>query len=138
MEYFRAPSVTLAIPSHTTLCRAQTRLDSTKTFWYNTTMSNTDTISDSLSRINLDTHPMRQGFKMTFQNRITVSIRWGEANYSDGKTTAECAAWNADTHKWIHVIGFNYYDDDVLGHLNSDDVAKFIYMASTMTLGVNG
>jgi len=138
MEYFRAPSVTLAIPSHTTLCRAQTRLDSTKIFWYNTTMSNTDTISDSLSRINLDTHPTRKGFTMTFSNRITVSIRWGEANYSDGKTTAECAAWNTDTYKWIHVIGFDYNDDDVLGHLNSDDVAKFIYMASTMTLGVNG
>jgi hypothetical protein len=101
-------------------------------------MSNTDTISDSLSRINLDAHPMRKGFTMTFSNRITVSIRWGEANYSDGKTTAECAAWDADTHKWIHVIGFNYYDNDVLGHLTSDDVAKFIYMASTMTLGVNG
>jgi hypothetical protein len=81
---------------------------------------------------------MRKGFTMTFSNRITVSIRWGEANYSDGKTTAECAAWDADTHKWIHVIGFNYYDNDVLGHLTSDDVAKFIYMASTMTLGVNG
>jgi hypothetical protein len=96
------------------------------------------TISDSLPRINLNDNPYNKGFTMTFQNRITVSIRWGKANYSDGKTTAECAAWDADTHKWIHVIGFDYNDDDVIGHLNSDDVAKFIYMASTMTLGVNG
>lgn len=105
-------------------------------------MSNTDTVSDSLNRLDLITSDYNRGFTMTFSNRITVSIRWGKANYSDGKTTAECAAWDADTpntpHKWVHVIGFDYNDDDVLGHLNSDDVAKFIYMASTMTLGVNG
>jgi len=100
-------------------------------------MSNTDTISDSLPRINLNDNPYNKGFTMTFSNRITVSIRWGKANYSDGKTTAECAAWTA-AHKWVHVIGFDYNDDDVLGRLSTDEVAKFIYMASTMTLGVNG
>jgi len=100
-------------------------------------MSNTDTISDSLPLINLNDNPYNKGFTMTFQNRITVSIRWGKANYSDGKTTAECAAWTA-AHKWVHVIGFDYNDDDVLPHLSTDDVARFIYMASTMTLGVNG
>jgi len=96
------------------------------------------TISDSLSRINLNAHPVNKGFTMTFTNRITVSIRWGSMNYSDGKTTAECAAWNADTHAWVHVIGFNYRGDDVIGRLSTDDVAKFIYNASCMTLGVNG
>jgi hypothetical protein len=105
-------------------------------------MSNTDTISDSLSRINLIDNSHNKGFTMTFQNRITVSIRWGCMNYSDGKTTAECAAWDADTphtpYKWVHVIGFDYNDDDVLGSLSTDEVARFIYMASTMTLGVNG
>ena len=101
-------------------------------------MSNTDTISDSLPRINLDTHPVRQGFTMTFTNRITVSIRWGSCNYSDGRTNAECAAWNADTHDWVHVIGFDYDSDDVLARLSTDDVAKFVYNASCMTLGVNG
>jgi hypothetical protein len=95
------------------------------------------TISDSLSRINLDTHPVRQGFTMTFDNRITVSIRWGSCNYSDGRTNAECAAWNADTHDWIHVIGFDYCGDDVLARLSTDEVAKFVYNASCMTLGVN-
>jgi hypothetical protein len=101
-------------------------------------MSNTDTISDSLPRINLIDNSHNKGFTLTFDNRITVSIRWGSCNYSDGKTTAECAAWNADNHAWVHVIGFNYYDNDVLGRLSTDDVARFIYMASTMTLGVNG
>ena len=100
-------------------------------------MSNTDTVSDSLNRLDLITSDYNRGFTMTFQNRITVSIRWGKANYSDGKTTAECAAWTA-AHKWVHVIGFDYNDDDVLGRLSTDDVARFIYMASTMTLGVNG
>lgn len=99
-------------------------------------MSNS--ISDKLARLNLNDNPHNKGFTMTFQNRITVSIRWGEMNYSDGKTTAECAAWNADNHAWVHVVGFNYYGDDVLGRLSTDDVAKFMYMASTMTLGVNG
>lgn len=74
---------------------------------------------------------------MTFANRVTVSIRWGSMNYSDGKTTAECAAWDADNHEWVHVIGFKYDGDDVLPRLATDDVAKFIYMASTMTIGVN-
>jgi hypothetical protein len=99
-------------------------------------MSNS--ISDKLARLNLNDNPHNKGFTMTFDNRITVSIRWGEMNYSDGKTTAECAAWNADNHAWVHVVGFNYYGDDVLGRLSTDDVAKFMYMASTMTLGVNG
>jgi hypothetical protein len=122
----------------TTMSTQRKSLDVERQERYNTTMSNTDTISDSLPRINLIDNSNNKGFTMTFQNRITVSIRWGEMNYSDGKTTAECAAWNADNHAWVHVIGFNYYDNDVLGHLTSDDVAKFIYMASTMTLGVNG
>ena len=95
-------------------------------------MSNSDTISDSLSRINLIDNSNNKGFTMTFQNRITVSIRWGEANYSDGKTTAECAAWNADTHEWVHVSDFDYGSDDVLPRLNTDQVAKFVYMASTI------
>jgi hypothetical protein len=95
------------------------------------------TISDSLSRINLIDNSHNKGFTMTFDNRITVSIRWGCMNYSDGKTTAECAAWNADTHDWIHVIGFDYCGDDVLPRLSTDDVATFIYNASCMTIGVN-
>jgi hypothetical protein len=93
-----------------------------------TTASNT--ISDSLPRFNLVPHPVNRGFTMTFTNRVTVSIRWGEANYSDGKTTAECAAWNADTHTWVRVEGFDYHGDDVLPRLTTDEVAKFIFVAS--------
>ena len=96
-------------------------------------MSNdTDTISDSVSRFNLIPNNVNKGFTMIFANRVTVSVRWGEGNYSDGKTTAEVAAWNADTHVWVHVEGFNYDHDDVLPRLTTDQVAKFIFVASTM------
>ena len=70
---------------------------------------------------------------MTFANRVTVSVRWGEGNYSDGKTTAECAAWNADNHVWIHVNGFDYHGEDVLARMETHEVARFIYNASQMT-----
>ena len=113
--------------------RAKTELDTRPNFWYNIRMtSENSTISDSLSRFNLETHPSNRGFTMTFANRVTVSVRWGEGNYSDGKTTAEVAAWNADTHVWVHVEGFNYDHDDVLPRLTTDEVAKFIFVASTM------
>ena len=95
-------------------------------------MSNNNTISDSQNHLNLVADPINKGFTMTFANRVTVSIRWGSFNYSDGKTTAECAAWNADTHEWVHVNDFDYGSDDVLPRLNTDQVAKFIYMASTI------
>jgi len=53
-------------------------------------------------------------------------------NYSDSKTTAECAAWNADTHKWIHVPDFGI--SDVVGHMETHEIARFMYNASQMTL----
>ena len=113
--------------------RAKTGLDTRPNFWYNIPMSNdTDTISDSVSRFNLIPNNVNKGFTMTFANRVTVSVRWGEGNYSDGKTTAEVAAWNADTHLWVHVEGFNYDHDDVLPRLTTDEVVKFMFVASTM------
>lgn len=106
--------------------------------WYNTHMTTENyTISDSLNRINLSNDPHNKGFTMTFANRVTVSIRWGSMNYSDGRTTAECAAWDANTHEWVHVIGFKYDGDNVLPRLSTDDVARFIHSASIMTIGVN-
>lgn len=123
--------MTLARLPAQTSAQVETGLDTHPVLWYNARMtSENSTISDSLARFNLETHPVNRGFTMTFANRVTVSIRWGEANYSDGKTTAECAAWNADTHAWIHVPGFP--EMDVLGRLTTDEVAKFIFVASTI------
>lgn len=119
-----------SVGTHTT---AKNGLDKNPHLWYNARMTNeNNTISDSLSRINLETNPVNHGFTMTFPNRITVSIRWGKFNYSDGKTTAECAAWNADTHAWIRVDDFG--DNDVHGHMETHEVARFIYNASQMTV----
>lgn len=110
------------------------KLDNNTIYWYNTRMAtDTPSISDSLSRINLVTDSHNRGFTMTFDNRVTVSIRWGTFNYSDRTTTAEVAAWNADTHDWVRVPGFGDYSQ-VMGHLTTNDVARFIYNASTMTL----
>ena len=118
--------------THTTV---RIQLDKNPDLWYNTRMTNENSnISDSLSRINLATNPINRGFTMTFPNRITVSIRWGSSNYSDGKTTAECAAWNANTHDWIHVNEFDYYGDNVLPRMETHEIARFMYNASQMTL----
>ena len=95
-------------------------------------MSNS--VSDSLNRLNLVTTDYNRGFTMTFANRVTVSVRWGKHNYSDGQTTAEVAAWNADTHEWVGVPGYTKPEefDNVAGHLNTDEVVKFMHAASTM------
>ena len=91
-------------------------------------------ISDSLCRFNLTSTDFNRGFSMTFPNRVTVSIRWGTANYSDGRTTAECGAWNADTHAWIQIPDFDYNGDHVLPHMTTVDVARFIHNATLLTL----
>lgn len=91
-----------------------------------------DTISDNLQRINLITEYANLGYTMTFPNRITVSVRWGQFNYSDGKTNAECAAWDADTHAWVHVDGFDYQGDDILPRLETHEIAQFMYNACNM------
>jgi hypothetical protein len=63
------------------------------------------------------------GFHMTFQNEWTVSVQWGEFNYSDaGKTTAEIAAWDKDEN-W-HYFGM----DTVNGYVSANEVADFISM----------
>jgi hypothetical protein len=97
-------------------------------------MTNENSISDSLNRLNLVTTDYNRGFTMTFANRVTVSVRWGKYSNSDGKTTAEVAAWDADTHEWVRVTGYDY--DNVLGHLTTNEIVKFMCAASTMPSAV--
>jgi hypothetical protein len=73
------------------------------------------------------------GFSVKFANNIVVSVRWGAINYSNGQTTAECAAWDDATGKWVRVLGFEYDGDDVLPHVSADEVARFMRSASVMT-----
>lgn len=78
----------------------------------------------------LATDPTNQGFTMTYPNGITVSIRWGTVSYSDGQTTAEVAAWWNDKHNsWVHVPEFEYGGDDVLPHLTTVEVTRFMVNA---------
>lgn len=42
------------------------------------------------------------GFKMTFSNGCTISVVFGKYTFSDGgETTAEVAAWNNISDKWM-------------------------------------
>jgi len=69
------------------------------------------------------------GFQVTFDNGITVSVQFRDGNYSDGgKTVAEIAAF-VDAG-FIHIPGFDYGGDDVLGHCTPVQVAEFMYVAS--------
>lgn len=81
----------------------------------------------------LYTDPINQGFTMTYPNGITVSIRWGSMSYSDGKTTAEVAAWyntsNDEDREWIHVPEFNYGGDDVLCNMSPVEITRFMVNA---------
>lgn len=81
---------------------------------------------------NIDSNPSNNGFTLTFLNGITVSVRWGDMNYSDnGESTAECAAYDSDG-QWVLVNGFNYHDNTVLPNLSTEDVARFMFNASVM------
>ena len=85
------------------------------------------------------------GFMMKFANGWTISVRWGENNYSDHShmhhtaealeqqfakaNTAECAVWDAEG-TWQQ---FGY--DTVRGHMDSDAVAKLITEVSSRKVG---
>lgn len=73
------------------------------------------------------------GFQMTFNNGNTISVQFGFGNYcsnrgesKDTSTTAEVAIWNKDG-KWYQIQSH----DEVLGHCNTDEIAKWIHFAAT-------
>lgn len=74
-----------------------------------------------------------KGFTMTFANGITVSVRWGEFNYSNGKSDAEVAAMDKNGN-FIPVRGYeNHWQyDQVIGHMTADAVVNWMYAASKM------
>ena len=72
------------------------------------------------------------GIWMTFENGNTISIQFGWGNYSSNReeshpeaTSAEIAIWNTD-NKW-----YEFEQDTVKGWCDADEVAKWIYFAST-------
>lgn len=78
----------------------------------------------------LATDDKNKGFVLTFENGVSVSIRWGTMNYSDGENTAECAALVGS--RFIHIPGFMYYSDDVLANRSAEEVAQFIETAARL------
>lgn len=73
------------------------------------------------------------GFQMTFANGNTISVQFGHGNYCDNKgesketcNNAEVAIWNKEGH-WYQIQS----GDEVKGHCDADEVAKWIHFAAT-------
>ena len=65
---------------------------------------------------------IHNGITMKFSNGNTISIQFAKTNYSNGKTNAEVAAWDADG-EWIS-LGDG--QGDVVGWQTTDQVADII------------
>lgn len=87
-----------------------------------------------------------KGFHITFKNGITVSVQFGRGNYCANRhlsnnppevpkcPTAEIALWDA-SGKWItkrasRAIARKTSNDDVIGWLSPEEIAKYIRWAS--------
>ena len=66
------------------------------------------------------------GFSMTFENGYTISVQFSKMNYSDGKTTAEVAAWSEDG-TWYKLEA-----NDVVGWRTTDEVADLIQLVKNL------
>jgi len=73
------------------------------------------------------------GFTMMFENGNTISVQFGCGNYcsnrdesKDTSETAEVAMWNKEGD-WYQIQPH----DEVRGHCNADEVAKWIHFAAT-------
>lgn len=88
-----------------------------------------------MSKFYLCSNEVNQGFTMTYANGVTVSVRWGNCNYSDGKDTAEVAAM-APCGNFVCVPGYegNWASDQVIGWLCPNEVTNWMFAASTMKI----
>ena len=66
---------------------------------------------------------IHNGITMKFSNGNTISIQFAKTNYSNGKTNAEVAAWDADG-EGIDLSGNQ--SDVVVGWQTTDQVADII------------
>lgn len=92
------------------------------------------------------TSTRNHGFQMEFNNKITISVQFGAGNYCERKNVktsyrgdmdgnsplvqsndAEIAIWNKEG-TW-----FNFDDVKFKGHVDTDEVAKWIVMCSSAT-----
>jgi hypothetical protein len=95
------------------------------------------------------------GIQMSFSNGNTISIQWGNGNYSCNKggetkeyaSSAEIAIWNTEgvwylfNHKEVYdEENEDAWPEEVKGWCGTTEVAHWIYQASTMVIepGKNG
>jgi hypothetical protein len=80
------------------------------------------------------------GFHMTFDNNVTVSVMFGKRSYCDsGETTAEVAVWDNDGNWYILNEHDNHMsliqvpeDSDVIGYCTSNMVAHIMNLAKNL------
>lgn len=70
---------------------------------------------------------MGNGLHIRFNNGWTISIQQHDGSYATEDQTVEIAAWDVfgNWHKFEH-------GDNVLGHVNSDDLVKWINHFSSL------
>ena len=96
---------------------------------------------------------LNKGFQLTFENGITISVQFGSGNYCERKNLnasyksemlneqdiiesldAEIAIWDEDDN-WFNFGSDNTYclsySRTVKGYCTANEVAKWIYIAST-------
>lgn len=93
-----------------------------------------------------------KGFSIEFPNGIIASVQWGPGNYCDHhgsldlnepmntyswkSSTAEVAAINASTGRFVAVNGFTgpAHGDDVAGRLTPAQVLEFLNAVAAITV----
>ena len=80
------------------------------------------------SKFKTNTDSMYNGFTLSFENGNTISVQFSQFNYSDGETTAEVAAWDAD-NEWIS-LGDG--QGDVVGWQTTDQLADLIQKVKSL------
>ena len=88
----------------------------------------------------VDKEMNRDGFQMTFSNGCTISVIFGKYTFSDeGQTTAEVAAWNNASDKWMIFQEDRLPSDqwieldnetEVMSRQTAEEVANLIYTLS--------
>ena len=87
------------------------------------------------------TSTLNHGFQMEFKNKIIISVQFGAGSYCERKNVpfigdmdvplvrsndAEIAIWDKEG-KW-----FDFGDDEVKGNVDTDEVAKWIELCSSV------
>lgn len=77
-----------------------------------------------------------KGFRMTFDNGLSLSVQWGTMNYCDNNSmrrdvndsscaNAEVAVWDQNG-KWMTKVFIPGLMDDVAGYLTPNDVSDLM------------